>query len=51
MKDYSRYAMEGLQPAAHIAWRDARWENDLAKAHAAGRAMAEKALSGTQTTR
>lgn len=44
-KDYSRYAMDGLDPAAHIAWRDAHWEADLAKARAAGRAMAEKALA------
>ena len=44
-------AMDGLQPDAHLAWRNAHWESDLAKARAAGRAMAEKALSGTQTTR
>ena len=50
VKDYSRYAMDGLQPDAHLAWRDAHWEADLAKARAAGRAMAEKALSGTQPT-
>ena len=42
MKDYSRYAMDGLQPDAHIAWRDAHWESDLAAARAAGQAMAEK---------
>lgn len=42
VKDYSRYAMDGLQPAAHIAWRDTHWESDLAAARAAGRAMAEK---------
>ncbi len=45
VKDYSRYAMGGLQPDAHIAWRDAHWEDDLAKARAAGRAMAEKACA------
>lgn len=30
VKDYSRYAMDGLQPDAHLAWRDAHWESDLA---------------------
>ena len=50
VKDYSRYAMDGLQPDIHLAWRDAHWEADLAKARAAGQAMAEKALSGTQAT-
>ncbi|MBR1609332.1 MAG: flavodoxin family protein [Kiritimatiellae bacterium] len=45
-KDYSRYAMDGLDPAAHLAWREAHWEEDLAKARAAGRATAEKALAG-----
>ena len=45
VKDYSRYAMAGLDPDAHIAWRDAHWEDDLAKARAAGHRMAEKALS------
>lgn len=44
VKDYARYAMDGLDPAAHLAWRDAHWEDDLAKARAAGRRMAEKAL-------
>ena len=42
VKDYSRYAMDGLRPDAHIAWRDAHWESDLAAARAAGRAMAQK---------
>ena len=42
VKDYSRYAMDGLQPDAHLAWRDAHWESDLAAARAAGRAMAQK---------
>ena len=42
VKDYSRYAMDGLQPDAHLAWRDAHWESDLAAARAAGQAMAEK---------
>lgn len=42
VKDYSRYAMDGLQPDAHIAWRDAHWESDLAAARAAGQAMAQK---------
>lgn len=41
VKDYSRYAMDGLQPDAHLAWRDAHWESDLAAARAAGQAMAE----------
>ena len=27
---------------AHLAWRGAHWESDLAAARAAGRAMAEK---------
>ena len=45
VKDYSRYAMSGLDPAAHLAWRAAHWEDDLAAARAAGRRMAEKALS------
>ena len=45
VKDYSRYAMDGLQPDAHLAWRDAHWESDLAAARAAGQAMAEKALA------
>ena len=45
VKDYSRYAMDGLQPDAHVAWHAAHWEDDLAKARAAGRRMAEKALS------
>ena len=45
VKDYSRYAMDGLQPDAHIAWRDAHWESDLAAARAAGQAMAVKALA------
>ncbi len=45
VKDYSRYAMAGLAPAAHLAWREAHWDADLAKARAAGRAMAEKALA------
>lgn len=44
VKDYARYAMAGLDPAAHLAWREAHWEDDLAKARAAGRRMAEKAL-------
>ncbi len=47
VKDYSRYAMEGLDPDAHLAWREAHWDEDLAKAREAGRAMAEKALAGT----
>ena len=42
VKDYSRYAMDGLQPDAHIAWRDAHWESDLAAARAAGQAMGLK---------
>ena len=42
VKDYSRYAMDGLDPAAHLAWRNAHWEDDLAKARAAGRAMGLK---------
>ena len=42
MKDYSRYAMDGLRPDAHLAWRDAHWESDLAKARAAGQAMGLK---------
>ena len=42
VKDYSRYAMDGLQPDAHLAWRDAHWESDLAAARAAGHAMAQK---------
>ena len=42
VKDYSRYAMDGLMPDAHIAWRSAHWEKDLAKARAAGSAMALK---------
>ena len=42
VKDYSRYAMDGLQPDAHLAWRDAHWESDLTAARAAGRAMAQK---------
>ena len=45
VKDYSRYAMDGLQPDAHLAWRDAHWESDLAAARDAGQAMAEKALA------
>ena len=45
VKDYARYAMDGLDPAAHLAWRDAHWESDLAKARAAGGAMAKKALA------
>ncbi len=45
VKDYSRYAMDGLDPAAHLAWREAHWDADLAAARAAGRAMAEKALA------
>ena len=51
VKDYARYAMDGLAPAAHLAWRDAHWEADLAKARAAGRAMAEKILSTTPTAK
>jgi multimeric flavodoxin WrbA len=51
VKDYARYAMDGLDPAAHLAWRDAHWEADLAKARAAGRAMAEKILSTTPTAK
>ena len=35
-------AMDGLRPDAHLAWRDAHWESDLAAARAAGQAMAEK---------
>ena len=42
MKDYSRHAMDGLQPDAHLAWRDAHWEYDLAAARAAGQAMGLK---------
>ena len=42
VKDYSRYAMDGLQPDAHLAWRDAHWESDLAAARAAGQAMGLK---------
>jgi multimeric flavodoxin WrbA len=42
--DYSRYAMEGLDPAARLAWHDAHWNDDLAIARTAGRRMAEKAL-------
>ena len=42
VKDYSRYAMDGLQPGAHLAWRDAHWESDLAAARAAGQAMGLK---------
>lgn len=45
VKDYARYAMDGLDPAAHLAWRAAHWDADLAKARAAGRTMAEKALA------
>ena len=45
VKDYSRYAMDGLDPSAHIAWRNAHWEEDLAKARAAGQRMAEKSLA------
>ena len=42
VKDYSLYAMDGLQPDAHLAWRDAHWEDDLAAARAAGRRMASQ---------
>ena len=45
VKDYARYAMDGLDPAAHLAWREAHWEPDLAAALAAGHRMAEKALA------
>lgn len=45
VKDYSRYAMDGLRPDDHLAWRAAHWEADLGRARAAGRAMAEKALA------
>ena len=45
VKDYSRYAMAMLDPAAHLAWRDAHWEADLAATRAAGRRMAKKALA------
>ena len=43
--DYSRYAMAKLDPDAHLAWRAAHWEYNLAAARAAGRRMAEKALA------
>jgi multimeric flavodoxin WrbA len=43
--DYARYAMDGLDPAARLAWRDAHWADDLAKARAAGRRTAEKTLA------
>ena len=43
--DYSRYAMAMLDPDAHLVWRAAHWEDDLAAARAAGRRMAEKALA------
>ena len=45
VKDYARYAMDGLDPAAHLAWRAAHWDADLAAARTAGRRMAEKALA------
>ena len=35
-------AMDGLQPDAHLPWRDAHWESDLATARDAGRALAAK---------
>ena len=34
-----------MNTAAHLAWRDAHWADDLAKARAAGRRMAGKALA------
>ena len=43
--DYSRYAMAMLDPAAHLAWRDAHWADDLAAARDAGRRMAEKVMA------
>ncbi len=46
VKDYARYAMDGLQPDAHIAWRDAHWADDLETARTAGRAMAGKVGNG-----
>ena len=45
VKDYSRYAMAGLDPEAHLAWRDAHWDSDLAAARATGQRMAEKIVS------
>jgi len=45
VKDYARYTMDGLDPADHLAWRDAHWAADLEKARDAGRRMAEKALA------
>ena len=45
VKDYSRYAMDGRQPDAHLVWRDAPWAPDLAAARAPGHAMAEQALA------
>ena len=43
--DYSRYAMAMLDPDAHLAWRNAHWEDDLAAARAAGCRMAEKVMA------
>ena len=46
VKDYSRYAMDGLRPDDHLAWHDAHWEHDLEKARDAGSAMAGKIAGG-----
>lgn len=44
VKDYSRYEFSDEWSAAHLAWRDAHWEDDKQKAFQAGVNMAQKIL-------
>ena len=45
VRDYSRYEFSDEWTNAHIAWRDAHWEEDKQKAYEAGVNMANKILN------
>ena len=45
VKNYDRYELAGFSEEAKRLYRDENWENDLQRAHDAGRRMAEKILA------
>ena len=45
VKNYDRYELAGFSEEAKRQYRDENWENDLQRAHDAGRRMAEKILA------
>lgn len=45
VKNYDRYAMDGLRPDLKQPWRETHWENDLQNSFDAGKRMVEKIMT------